>query len=1242
MKKLFALWILIHLCSYSFAQNWVNINSATPVAAKVSLTSADIVNSSFNVDIKGYFSHDITTPHGQKTILSLDNTTPILEAGAPDLPKVTTSLIIPDDSNMEVEVTYSNYTEYQNIHIAPSKGNLTRDINPATIPYTYGPVYSQNQFFPGTLAALKEPYILRDFRGQTVIIYPFQYNPVTKTLRVYHNIGVSLHTAPGTAINPFIRTQPLSKIEKEFSSIYNSHFLNYHNNHKYTPLDEHGNMLIICADAYMNAMQPFVDWKNDEGIPTVMVSKTTAGATASAIKTYVTNYYNANGLTFLLLVGDAAQVPTFTVSGGGSDPSYGYISGNDHYQEFFVGRFSAETIEHVTTQVNRTVRYEKTPSVTPGKFNHAVNIGSDQRPGDDNEYDYQHQRNLGALMMGFTYTSRAELFDGSQSGLDASGDPSAAMLSTEVNNGAGIITYTGHGSNTAFSTTGFSNTNVNALTNTTLWPFIWSVACVNGNFVSTTCLAEAWLRATSGGQPSGAIATLMSTINQSWDPPMEGQDEMVDILTENAGTNIKRTFGGLSVNGIFKMNDTYSDYNMTDTWTIFGDPSLMVRTDDPKSMTVSHTSSVLIGETSLLVNCNVNNAFVCLTVNHQIIGTGTINGGSANITFPSLASSDSILVTVTAFNYIPYQGKVAVIEQLLTNNAQAYSIMSPAQNYNCTGLTAQPRMVIRNMGANNLTSLNTTFIFDGSPSYVTWSGNLPSFGTDTITFPGITLSSGLHNIIAYISQPNGNADVYTSNDTLKKTVTVNNLPVTSSFVADKVNSCTAPLTVQFTNNSANAVSYLWNFGDGTTSTDPNPTHQYTTLGVYDVTLTADAGECGSAVNTETEYIVLGAIPPVLSDTSSCGPGSFVLTAGGTGIKNWYDAASGGTLLYTGNTYSTPVLNTTTTYYVEQTMLPPLEYGGKFDTTGGSSLHTNNSYWLVFNCTAPVTLKSVKVYAGAAGNRIIQLRNSAGTILQADTINVPAGESRITLNFNVPVGNNMSLRCGTTNPNMIRNSGGITFPYDIGGKISITGSNATTATRYYYFYDWEITGETCVSSRAPVTAYINTAAPSADFSFTVNNSTVDFTDLSTNATTYSWDFGDGNTSILANPTHTYAASGSYTVQLTVNNGCGTNTVSKNVVINATAVIEESSIENVNIFPNPASAHTVFFSFEYLYEPVTITIFDILGNSIDKIEHINHSNDPVTITYDIDHLQSGMYFVVFNNKNKNLIKKLAINK
>ncbi len=79
------------------------------------------------------------------------------------------SIIIPDDQAMDVRVINSQYTEYQNYEILPSKGNLSRLVNPETIPYEYGEVYSEDGFYPGKLTELRNPYILRDVRGLAVV-----------------------------------------------------------------------------------------------------------------------------------------------------------------------------------------------------------------------------------------------------------------------------------------------------------------------------------------------------------------------------------------------------------------------------------------------------------------------------------------------------------------------------------------------------------------------------------------------------------------------------------------------------------------------------------------------------------------------------------------------------------------------------------------------------------------------------------------------------------------------------------------------------------------------------------------------------------------------------------------------------------------------------------------------------------------------------------------------------------------
>jgi hypothetical protein len=78
-------------------------------------------------------------------------------------------------------------------------------------------------------------------------------------------------------------------------------------------------------------------------------------------------------------------------------------------------------------------------------------------------------------------------------------------------------------------------------------------------------------------------------------------------------------------------------------------------------MTVSHAGTMPLGISSLNVNCSFNGALVCLTMNGQIIGTGLAAGGSALINFPTLTVPDTVFVTITGFNQLPYQGQVLVI-----------------------------------------------------------------------------------------------------------------------------------------------------------------------------------------------------------------------------------------------------------------------------------------------------------------------------------------------------------------------------------------------------------------------------------------------------------------------------------------------------------------------------------------------------------------------------------------------------
>ena len=429
---------LILLISSIFAtEYWNEITSSTPVAYQKEIIDFKDGNTTVKFTMDGFYQIPVNNDGETEYIIKTINGASLLEEGSPDLQKYSASLVIPDDQEMNVQVDDVSYIDFNNISIAPSKGNISRSTNPNLISFEKNDIYMSNDFFPGKLVDLNDPYILRDFRGQAVNVYPFQYNPISKTLRVYTEITVTVFSNGQSEMNVINRSQEISTIDKDYQTVYTSHFDNFEQTQtRFEYLNEVGNLLIISYGGFMDAMQPFVDWKNKKGIPTEIIDVASIGSNSTAIETYVDDYYHNEGLTFLLLVGDIAQIPSPSISGSKSDPSYGFIDGNDYYSEIIVGRFSANTPSDVSTQVDRTIEYESYP--TDGNwYTAAGSFGSNQGPGWGGLTDDQFLETvIWPLLDNYTYNQHTGIYD-----------PNSSVSSgiNAINDGLSIINYTGHG-----------------------------------------------------------------------------------------------------------------------------------------------------------------------------------------------------------------------------------------------------------------------------------------------------------------------------------------------------------------------------------------------------------------------------------------------------------------------------------------------------------------------------------------------------------------------------------------------------------------------------------------------------------------------------------------------------------------------------------------------------------------------------------------------------------------------------
>jgi len=629
---------------------WIDLGGPEPVSVR--LLEDDGSRSVIEITVGGIEATPVAIEGAIYNQISLPGEAPAKEVGLPQLPNVRRSLVIPDDREMQVRVLASEYTDLPDLPPVPSKGYLPRTVDPATVPYTFADLYRDGGTYPAAVAETGAPYILRDWRGLVVDANVVQYLAATRTLRVYTRLVLELAPVGPGRVNVLQRSGPAATVDPQFATLYRDHFLNASAGTRYDPVLEEGSLLIVAYDAFAPYVEPLVQWKNQKGIRTRLVTLAETGPTYQQIFSYIQNEYQTTDLAYVLLVGDGEQVPRHQPD---SDPGYALLAGGDSYPEIFVGRFSAETPEHVQTQVARTIAYERdTPAGTGSEWlQMGLGVASDQGPGHFGEYDDEHMNLIRDDLLGYGYLAVDQIYDPYGT---------AAQVAAALNEGRGIVSYCGHGSQTSWGSTGFSNTSVNQLVNDGLLPFICSVACNNGTFTPGTCFGEAWLRATNGTEPTGAIATYMSYISQSWDPPMYAEDEAIDLLIADQ----KRTVGGLWFNGSCLMMDLTGATGAQEfrNWTIFGDPSVAVRTRTTETMAVAHQGVLLIGMDTFTVDvAGTPGARCALYADGVLYGAATTDatGHAAIVMAEPPATPMTLTLTVTAYNMATVQQEIPVL-----------------------------------------------------------------------------------------------------------------------------------------------------------------------------------------------------------------------------------------------------------------------------------------------------------------------------------------------------------------------------------------------------------------------------------------------------------------------------------------------------------------------------------------------------------------------------------------------------
>ena len=443
-------------------------------------------------------------------------------------------------------------------------------------------------------------------------------------------------------------------------------------------------------------------------------------------------------------------------------------------------------------------------------------------------------------------------------------------------------------------------------------------------------------------------------------------------------------------------------------------------------------------------------------------------------------------------------------------------------------------------------------------------------------------------------------------------------PPSSAFAFEATGGCGNRFT--FTDQSSEVPQqWRWDFGDGNGDTTQHVEHEFAVSGTYTVTLIV-TNTLGSDTSVQQVTVTLPPAPSGILGQQVCVGDSVLLSASQAGAYEWFDAT--GFLLDTGLVFQFPPLSSDTSVWVGQILTSPAQMGGPVDGSIGAGGYHNTGFTGTLNFTAQsaFTLKSAWLDAGSAGTRTIFLWdnvNGSGSIVDQVTFNIPAGQQRVTLDLEVPGPGTYSV--GGSNVNLYRNSSGANYPYQVPGLLSIFSSSATTGPQnfYYYLYDWEVQPPTCKTDRVEVPVAV--AQAGFELAQTGLGPEVSFTDLSTGATSWLWDFGDGSTDTTQNPVHQYQGSGQYVVTLTVNGLC---TATDTVEAWAVGLEALRPGLTLSLHPNPAQHLTTLQLSEALPEDLRLRLYATDGR---LVQQQVLPQGQVTRALPLDQLSAGVYLL-----------------
>ena len=542
---------------------------------------------------------------------------------------------------------------------------------------------------------------LSGYRVASFLVYPLQYLPAKKMLRFYSKVDFAVQLTPSPQKFSIMRTERAEKLIRRTVGSLVSNPQDVRKSQgaegKSSTLLPLGQFeyLIITSDSYVPYFQPLANWKLKKGLRDTIVTTSWIYSTypgydqQEQIRNFIMDAYQNWGTVWVLLGGDTNVIPAriayAMTCGANYQPEdedsipcdlyysdldgtwdlngnhiYGEIADSvDMWPDVWVGRASVGSPQEAQNWVSKVLTYEKSPPI-----------------------DYQLDMLFAAMVLWWDPFTDSGIgkdmiddlyvpprFDPITKLYESQGNESPSSVIAAMNAGQNIINHDGHGWIDALGAgTGYlHNYNMDNLTNGDRQSILLSIGCWTAAF-DYDCIAEHFIT-----NPEGGGVAYIGNSRYGWGSPGNpgyGYSDRFDSHFYKClfDDGVYRIGATLALDKAFyipraQQENVYRwcEYEIN----LLGDPEMAIWTDTPRTLRVEHQDSVPSGESLFPITVTANSfplseALVCVMGANGLYKTGlTETNGEVNLSIQP-SSQGTLWVTVTAHNYLPYEGQTTV------------------------------------------------------------------------------------------------------------------------------------------------------------------------------------------------------------------------------------------------------------------------------------------------------------------------------------------------------------------------------------------------------------------------------------------------------------------------------------------------------------------------------------------------------------------------------------------------------